>query len=182
MKSVVKKVSEFVCEENRDKFVKDCNEGCGDYWLIHLARRKDFPQELFKELEEELSLLPLTKEVYDVFYTADIEVRLYDYVKDETTGEVLGYKVCFEWYSPEGEDICDETELSVNFEDKDLYEYFYNLYNDFDVDGHVEPLVEMRGTRGVPSSIKALVIDAESIEECYESIAKQLFNIVNKKK
>ena len=182
MKSAVKKASEFICEENRDKFIKDCNEGYGDFWLSKLSKRKDFPEDLFKELEEELNVvLPLSKKAYELFYDFNIEVRLYNYVKDETTGEILGYNVIFEWYSNAGEDICDETELPINFTDKDLYEFFNNLYHNFDVDDHVEPLVEMRGRNGVPNSIKELVEDAESIEETYGSIANQLFNIVHNK-
>ena len=76
--------------------------------------------------------------------------------------------------------MVDEIDLDIDFTDKDLYKLFYELYENFDVDEHVEPLVEMRGTNGVPSSIKVLVDDAEMIEQKYQDISEGLFNIAYK--
>lgn len=48
-------------------------------------------------------------------------------------------------------------------------------YLDFDPDEHVEMLIPIRGTRGVPKSIKTLCYDAEKIEDMlYELWAKLL--------
>lgn len=149
-------------------------------WLEALAKNNNINEETFKDFEKECGELPLSKRAYLLFLKEDVEVRVYDYVKDEITGEILGYKVCFEFYSDEGEDMPNEIDLDIDFTDRDLYEYFYNLYNNFDVDEHVEPLVEMRGTRGVPSSIRVLVDDAEMIEQKYQDISEGLYNIAYK--
>ena len=69
-----------------------------------------------------------------------------------------------ERYSPAGEDFS----IIVDFEKdhqvetflRDLREYYEN----FDVDDHVEMWMPSRGENGCPSSIKALVEDAEAIE------------------
>lgn len=152
-----------------------------DYdWLGTFAKNDNIKEKTFKEFEKECGELPLSKKAYLLFNKEDVEVRIYNYVKDESTGEVLGYKVCFEWYSNEGEDMVDEIDLDIDFTDEDLYKVFYELYENFDVDEHVEPLVEMRGTRGVPSSIKTLVEDAEMIEQKYQDISEGLFNIAYK--
>lgn len=149
-------------------------------WLEALAKNENIDDDLFKEFEKECEELPLSKKAYLLFLQEDVEVRVYNYTKDETTGEILGYQVCFEWYSDAGEDMPDEIDLPINFTDQDLYEFYYNLYNNFDVDEHVEPLVEIRGTRGVPSSISDLVEDAKMIEQKYQDISEGLFNIVYK--
>lgn len=149
-------------------------------WLEALAKNEKIDDDLFKEFEKECEELPLSKKAYLLFNKEDVEVRVYNYIKDETTGEILGYQVCFEWYSDEGEDIVDEIDLDIDFTDQDLYKVFYELYENFDVDEHVEPLVEMRGTRGVPDSIKVLVEDAEMIEQKYQDISEGLFNIAYK--
>lgn len=47
-------------------------------------------------------------------------------------------------------------------------------YNSFNVDEEVEPLVEMRGQRGVPSSIRSLVEDAEWKDTKLEQLADDL--------
>ena len=149
-------------------------------WLEALAKNDNIDEETFKDFEKACGELPLSKKAYLLFDKEDVEVRIYNYIKDETTGEILGYKVCFEWYSDEGEDMVDEIDLDIDFTDKDLYKLFYELYENFDVDEHVEPLVEMRGTNGVPSSIKVLVDDAEMIEQKYQDISEGLFNIAYK--
>ena len=66
--------------------------------------------------------------------------------------------------SPLGEDI--SFEISVDSPASDIY----MAYEDFDVDNHVEMLVPMRGTRGVPDSIGALVHDAGEIEKMLEEL------------
>lgn len=167
-------------EEETKGFEKTIENDVYYGWLEQLAKNPNITEEEFKEFEKEAKELPLSKKAYLLFVNQGVDVRVYNYVKDETTGEILGYQVCFEWYSDEGEDMVDETDLDINFTDRDLYEYFYNLYNNFDVDEHVEPLVEMRGTRGVPDSIKVLVEDAEMIEQKYQDISEGLFNIAYK--
>lgn len=62
-------------------------------------------------------------------------------------------------YSPAGEDFGFEVS-NENFID-DVKDYV----DEYDVDEHVELFIDMRGTRGVPSSIKDLLEDAEAIEQ-----------------
>ena len=62
-------------------------------------------------------------------------------------------------HSPLGEDI--SFEISVDTPASDIY----MEYEDFDVNWHVEMLIESRGKNGVPDDIKALYEDAEEIEK-----------------
>ena len=182
-KDLLKKISKaFNLNEKEEEQLEVCVDTNGFYgWLEQLAKREEIDDETFKDFEKECGLLPLSKKAYLLFDKEDVEARLYNYVKDDSTGEIIGYQVCFEWYSDAGEDMIDEIDLPLDFTDKDLYDFFYDIYDGFDVDDHVEPLVEMRGTRGVPSSIKDLVEDAEMIEQKYQDISEGLFNIVHNK-
>lgn len=178
-KDYLDKIVEFVSATREE--LEKCIENKEYYgWLEALAKSNYIDEETFKEFEKACGELPLSKKAYLLFLKEDVEVRVYNYVKDETTGEILGYQVCFEWYSDAGEDMPDEIDLDIDFTDQDLYKFFYELYENFDVDEHVEPLVEIRGTRGVPSSIKTLVDDAEMIEQKYQDISERLFNIAYK--
>lgn len=77
----------------------------------------------------------------------------------------------FEKYSPEGEDFS----FSV---DCDTWEELISgvaAYSaDFDVDEHVELWIDSRGKRGVPSSVRALVEDAEAIDKMVRELASKL--------
>ena len=73
-------------------------------------------------------------------------------------------------WSPLGEDLliyvdCDEC-LEVAIERE---------IDCFDVDDHVEPLIYMRGKKGVPESIRALVEDAEDIEDMLRDLLQTLY-------
>ena len=70
-----------------------------------------------------------------------------------------------ETWSPAGEDII------VDLEGKDLVREMREYAANFDVDEHVEPLVEMRGKRGVPSSARVLVEDAEEIQNMLDELS-----------
>ena len=56
--------------------------------------------------------------------------------------------------------------------DKEIIEDIERLASNFDVDDHVELYVGMRGTRGVPDSISALVKDAEDIQKMFNELAQ----------
>ena len=67
-----------------------------------------------------------------------------------------------EWYSPEGEDV-----LATIFYDGSDAGFIseYELYAlDFDPDEHAEMWIDRRGENGVPCSIRALLDDAEAIQ------------------
>lgn len=68
-------------------------------------------------------------------------------------------------WSPAGENII------VTLAGEDIVREMLQYSADFDVDEHVEPLVEIRGTRGVPDSILVLVQDALEIEKMLDDLA-----------
>lgn len=68
-------------------------------------------------------------------------------------------------WSPAGENII------VTLAGKDIVREMLRYSADFDVDEHVAPLVEIRGTRGVPESISVLVMDALEIEKMLDDLA-----------
>ncbi len=76
--------------------------------------------------------------------------------------------------SPAGEDFS----MSIEFGKEEQAETFIreldSYWNDFDVDEHVEMWLPSRGKRGCPSSIKALVEDAEAIENMIEELLREL--------
>ena len=101
------------------------------------------------------------------------------------TLEELGWEVetdekgrikMLETWSPEGEDIVIEF-----YEDErkiaDVIESLKNEYLHFDVDEHVEELIMSRGMNGVPSSIRALLDDAEAIQEMYKELYDKLLEL-----
>lgn len=80
----------------------------------------------------------------------------------------LGDQLEIENWSPLGEDL-------VFYLDKDnLASSAMALAADFDIDEHVEALIPMRGTRGIPESISDLVGDAKEIEAMLYNLADEI--------
>lgn len=82
-----------------------------------------------------------------------------------------GKIVSIETSSPLGEDL----NIECNG-DEDIADAINHEYDNFDVDEHVEPYIEMRDQRGVPNSIEDLVNDANDIEDMLESLFKSVNN------
>lgn len=77
----------------------------------------------------------------------------------------------FEKYSPEGEDFG----FSINgTNERDVARLVREYAEDFDADEHAEMWVESRGKRGVPESIRALIDDADAIQEMVDELAEAL--------
>lgn len=74
--------------------------------------------------------------------------------------------------TPAGEDWWET--IDFNGTTNDFINGVIRRYNSFDIDDEVEPYVEMRGTRGVPSSIKVLLEDAEWKEEQLNKLSAAL--------
>lgn len=78
-------------------------------------------------------------------------------------------RVELEWFTPAGEDflICAEV--------KDFPRSFKEFSDDFDVDEHIEMLMEAKrnGVSGIPS-VRRLVEDAEAISDFLESLSVKL--------
>jgi hypothetical protein len=83
----------------------------------------------------------------------------------EKCGWTVNSDTCIENHSPLGEDLVIECNNP-----SELVEAICDEYEQFDVDDHVELYVGMRGTNGVPMSIKSLVYDAEDIEKMLEEL------------
>ncbi len=85
--------------------------------------------------------------------------------------EKLGWSVSdvgdeyeIENWSPAGEDL-------VEYLDKDdIIESVQILYDNYDPDEHAGLYIQDRGTRGIPSSIKVLLDDADRIEDMYHEL------------
>ena len=95
-----------------------------------------------------------------------------DEIKGMSVDEVIEYldwdisedkdgDITIEAHSPAGEDLVIETTRD------NLLQDIRDTAEDFDVDEHVEMWAEIRGTRGVPDSIRTLVEDAEAIQQKY---------------
>ena len=77
-----------------------------------------------------------------------------------------------EIFSPEGEDFIVDIWFdgtSRNFIDK-----FWEYADDFDPDEHAEGWIEHRGEGGCPSSIRALIEDADAIKRILTETAAKL--------
>lgn len=94
--------------------------------------------------------------------------------------ESLDWRVCdytddgrveIENYSPAGEDliVCVDVE---NFPES-VDEYARN----FDPDEHAAMWIESRGTRGIPSSTRTLIDDADAIKEMLKELADRLAEV-----
>ena len=75
-------------------------------------------------------------------------------------------------YTPLGEDWRET--IWFDGTDEGFIEAVRKRYNDFDVDEETEIWIENRGQNGVPSSIKALVKDAEWKESMLDKLADEL--------
>lgn len=85
-------------------------------------------------------------------------------------------RVELEKFSPAGEDflMCVEVE--------DFSEAVREYANDFDVDEHAVMWIEIRGEDGVPSTIREIVEDAESIQKMLNELADELEEKNNEEK
>lgn len=90
--------------------------------------------------------------------------------------ERLGWKIIecsggdyeLEKWSPAGEDIIFDASAEKFIEDVRDYA------DSFDVDEHVEMWISGRGKRGVPSTVRELLEDAEAIEKMLDELADAL--------
>jgi len=90
----------------------------------------------------------------------------------EITEQDGEYYVELSQYTPEGEDWY----VIIWFDDteEDFIKSVRTYADNFDVDEEVEPYIEMRGQRGVPNSISALLEDAKWKEKTLEDLADAL--------
>lgn len=107
----------------------------------------------------------LAKKVIEVLENADFNILS----NEEQNGEMVTE---LEWYSGEGEDF-----IAVIWHKgtkKSFVDAFIEYANDFDADEHAEMWVEYRGKGGCPSSIRALIEDADGIKKHLEETADAL--------
>lgn len=77
-----------------------------------------------------------------------------------------------EFYSPEGEDVNEC--IFYNGTNEGFIKAFEKNAEDFDVEDHVEVYINIRGTNGVPESIRDLLNDADWIKNTLVETAKEL--------
>lgn len=80
-------------------------------------------------------------------------------------------------YSDLGEDFNFEIEFKKD-DKQDFLNELREYVNYFDVDEHAEQWISIRGTRGVPSSIRALIEDAESIKEMLQELLFEVEKVI----
>lgn len=86
---------------------------------------------------------------------------------DVATDEHHAYVEIENW-SPAGEDLCE----MIFIDEWDTFATATRKWAEsFDKDEHVELYVNMRGKRGVPSSIRELIDDAEAIQAMFNDLA-----------
>jgi len=77
-------------------------------------------------------------------------------------------------YSDEGEDFSFSIEKSST---ENMKKEIIDYAEDFDPEEHAEMWIEIRGTRGVPNSIRALIKDAESIKDGLLNLAEDIGDV-----
>ena len=77
-----------------------------------------------------------------------------------------------EFYSPEGEDVCET--IWYDGTDDGFIEAFRQLADNFDADKHAEMWINNRNVKGVPDSVRALIDDAENIKDTLLEVAENL--------
>jgi len=107
----------------------------------------------------------LAKKIIEVLENADFRVCS----NEEQNGEMVAE---LEWFSDAGEDVI------VTIWNKGTKQSFIDAFieytNDFDPDEHAEMWVNHRGEGGCPSSIRALIDDADGIKKHLEETADAL--------
>lgn len=107
----------------------------------------------------------LAKKIIDVLENQDFRILSNDRQNDDMIAEL-------EYYSDEGEDFI--VTIWHKGTKKSFVDAFIEYANDFDADEHAEMWVEHRGEGGCPSSIRALIEDADGIKKHLEETADAL--------
>ena len=107
----------------------------------------------------------INEEIMDVLENNGINV--------EKTDEKNEYML--EWWSNAGEDMVDYVTAQ---NDKEFADRYREIALDFDADDHAEMYVNMRGKNGVPQTIRELIDDADSIQEFYSNVSKEIDKVV----
>lgn len=107
----------------------------------------------------------INEEIMDVLENNGINV--------EKTDEKNEYML--EWWSNAGEDMVDYVTAQ---NDKEFADRYREIALDFNADDHAEMYVNMRGKNGVPQTIRELIDDADSIQEFYSNVSKEIDKVV----
>lgn len=98
----------------------------------------------------------LAKKIIEVLENNDFSILS----NEEQNGEMVAE---LEWYSGEGEDVI--VVIWHKGTKQSFIDAFIEYANDFDPDEHAEMWVNYRGEGGCPSSIRALIDDADGIKK-----------------
>lgn len=102
----------------------------------------------------------------------DIGKLLYQNEMEIHEDEIDRTMVDIAFYSPLGEDFFFSL-TGIKTPD-DFVDRFRDYAESFDAEDHAANYIQMRGTRGIPDSITALIEDADAIAETLTSVARQL--------
>lgn len=114
------------------------------------------------EVTRNKAVQKLDRRYIDICETLDW--RVHEYV--DGRGE---RRVELESYSPAGEN------LVLDFGVENFVDEVKEYAECFDADEHAAELIQYRGTKGVPSSIRLLINDADKIDKMLEELAQKLF-------
>lgn len=105
-----------------------------------------------------------------LFMDEFLEDRIYDAAL-EANFVTQFYKdyVCFNAYSPCGEDICFEV-YKENYTFDDIFEEVMANFKYFDVDEHAVMWWETHGKKGAPTDLQKLLDDAKEIKKMYKML------------
>ena len=110
----------------------------------------------------------LAKKIIDVLENQDFHILSNVRQNDDMIAEL-------EYYSDEGEDVIVDIWHKGTI--KSFADAFREYAEDFDPDEHAEMWVNYRGQGGCPSSIRALIDDADSIKEHLQQTALRLSQV-----
>ena len=87
-------------------------------------------------------------------------------------GDLQDRYVELEFFSPLGEDFI----LSIDFDGtpKDFVKQFRSYYEDYNPDDHAAGWIAQRGKNGTPPGVRALIDDAEAIDDLLYKVTIQL--------
>ena len=110
--------------------------------------------------------MDVSTSIRDILEKHEIRVCGTDQYRDQT------YTTDLEFWSPLGEDMC----ISIEWDgtEKSFIDGFTSYASDFDPDEHAEMWIPYRGQNGTPSSIRALINDADAIDSFLEKVAIDL--------
>ena len=107
----------------------------------------------------------LSRKTIEILESRNMTVHDRDKQREEFVREI-------EFYSPEGEDVCEC--IFYDGTNEGFVKAFEKNAEEFDAEDHMEVYINIRGTNGIPESIRDLLDDADWIKNTLVETAKEL--------